>query len=264
MRACDTSETTLRGTLDLLRRLSRAQIPEAEAAVREARQRAEALDEIDEAAAGRACPHCGGDRRAKWGRARTGVQRWPCKGCRRTWSGLTGTPVAGLHQPALRLDAVKNMMGDTPLSCRKLAACLGVSRHTAWRWRMKLLAALPSGPAELLQGIVEADETFQRESRKGSREWVRRARAAAPSQASAEALARLGSQGPAASHCQGRPETAPRRRGSVGPRAPDAHARCDAAVGRLSCPRWRPMPSCCRTGRRSTSGSPPPRAWAAG
>ena len=74
------------------------------------------------------------------------------------------------------MELIRDMMGDAPRSCRKLARALGISRHTAWRWRMKVLAALPQGPAELLQGVVEADETFQRESCKGSREWVRHAR----------------------------------------------------------------------------------------
>lgn len=92
MQSYYTSETTVRGILDLVRRLSPAQIPEVESAVREARQRAETLVEIDEAGADRCCPHCGDDRRAKWGRTRMGVQRWRCAGCRRTWSGLTGTP----------------------------------------------------------------------------------------------------------------------------------------------------------------------------
>lgn len=163
----------LRALLDLVRRLSPMQIAEAETVLREARQRAETLVEIDEAGADRPCPHCGDIERTKHGRTGTGVQRWQCKGCKRTWSGLTGTPVAGVHRPDLLLEAVKNMMGDAPLSCRKLAKALGISRHTVWRWRMKVLAALPGGTAELLQGIIEADETFQRESRKGSREWAR-------------------------------------------------------------------------------------------
>lgn len=100
MQATYTSETTLRAILDLLRQLSPAQIPEAEAAVREARQRAETLVEIDEAGADRACPHCGDNQRTKHGRTRTGVQRWQCWACERTWSGLTGTPVSGTHKPA--------------------------------------------------------------------------------------------------------------------------------------------------------------------
>lgn len=69
------------------------------------------------------------------------------------------------------------MMSDAPRSCRKLASALGISRHTAWRRRMRVLASLPEKPREALVGRVEADETFRRESRKGSREWVRHHRA---------------------------------------------------------------------------------------
>jgi len=173
MQPASSCEKALQGIRYLLRQLSPADIPVAEAAVREARQRIETLVEIDGAGADRDCPYCGHCEQAKWGRTRTGAQRWQCKGCRRTWSGLTGSPIIGIHKPVLLLEAIRNMMGDAPLSCRKLGKSLGISRHTAWRWRMKVLAALPCGPTELLQGIVEADETFHRESRKGSREWVR-------------------------------------------------------------------------------------------
>lgn len=44
---------------------------------------------------------------------------------------------------------------------------------TAWRWRMKACAAVADIDTSQLAGVVEADETFQRESRKGSREWIR-------------------------------------------------------------------------------------------
>jgi ISXO2-like transposase domain len=43
---------------------------------------------------------------------------------------------------------------------------------TVWRWRMRILAALNGIGATAFGGIVEADEKFFRESRKGSREWV--------------------------------------------------------------------------------------------
>ncbi|WP_176556282.1 IS1595 family transposase [Rubellimicrobium rubrum] len=115
--------------------------------------------------------------RQRWGRTRTDVQRYRCKGCGRTWSGLTGTAVERIHLRGQFLDTLKDMMGDAPRSCRKLAKALGVSRHTAWRWRMRVLASLPGDSREILGGLVEADETFQRESRKGSREWVRHLRA---------------------------------------------------------------------------------------
>ena len=62
---------------------------------------------------------------------------------------------------------------DTPLSCRKLGIRLGVSRDTIWRWRMLILEQIKAITPAVLSGIIETDETFQRESRKGSREWVR-------------------------------------------------------------------------------------------
>jgi hypothetical protein len=43
---------------------------------------------------------------------------------------------------------------------------------TAWRWRMRVLAALEGVGATVIGGVVEADETLFRESRKGSREWM--------------------------------------------------------------------------------------------
>ena len=53
---------------------------------------------------------------------------------------------------------------------------LGVSHHSIWRWRMAIIGALTPEPDDSLAGIVEADEAHQRESRKGSREWVRHRR----------------------------------------------------------------------------------------
>ena len=56
---------------------------------------------------------------------------------------------------------------------RRGAEALGASRHSIWRWRMAIVGALKPEPDDSLAGIVEADEAHQRESRKGSREWVR-------------------------------------------------------------------------------------------
>ena len=159
--------------LELIGRLPPTQIAAAERALRDARHGAEATIEIDLAAAGRACPCCGGEHKVRHGQTRTGAQRWRCRRCGRTWSGLTGTPVRGIHRPDLFVRALRDMMGDTPRSCRKLARVLGLSRHTVWRWRMIVIRALPAEQKNHLAGIVEADEAPQRESRKGSREWVR-------------------------------------------------------------------------------------------
>ena len=122
------------------------------------------------------CVHCGGSDLVRWGSTRTGLQRVRCKGCGRTFSAATGTVVAGVRLPEKLQQALEDMLGPAPSSCRRLAARLGVDRMTVWRWRVAILGALEGAGADSLGGIVEADETYLRESRKGSREWVRHER----------------------------------------------------------------------------------------
>ena len=159
--------------LDAVSRLPPGRIALVEAALGDARRRAEAVVEIDGAVD--ACPHCGSEESVCWGTTRTGTRRRRCKACRRTWNGRTGTTIARIHRPDLMLEVVRDMMSHAPRSCRKLASALGLSRDTVWRCRMAVIRALPAEEAGCLAGIVEADEAFVRESRKGSREWVRHA-----------------------------------------------------------------------------------------
>lgn len=153
------------------------ELRQAEGLVAEARERAEAVLEIDACAekGGPAslCPRCGGGARVRWGRTRTGAQRWRCSGCRATWSGRSDTSLARVHRPDLMSALARDMMeAPQPLSCRRAAEALGASRDTIWRWRMAIIGALTPELDNTLSGIVEADEAHQRESRKGSREWV--------------------------------------------------------------------------------------------
>ena len=122
------------------------------------------------------CVHCNGVDLVRWGSTRTGLQRLRCKGCGRTFCAATGTVVARIRLPEKLQQVLSDMLGPSPSSCRQLAARLGVDKMTIWRWRLAILAALQGVGADSLGGIVEADETFQRESRKGSREWVRHER----------------------------------------------------------------------------------------
>ncbi|MDG1458861.1 MAG: IS1595 family transposase [Pseudoprimorskyibacter sp.] len=57
-----------------------------------------------------------------------------------------------------------------------LARRLGLNKHTVWCWHLIALSALSGIPDMAFSGIVEVDETYQKESRKGSREWVRHQR----------------------------------------------------------------------------------------
>jgi len=116
------------------------------------------------------CPHCAAGSPVRYGRA-SGLQRYKCHACRRTFNILTGTPLARLrHRHAWRVFAQALINGE---SVRRSATRAGVHRNTAFRWRHRFLAAPAAMQAEQLTGIAEADETFMRRSYKGSRSLPR-------------------------------------------------------------------------------------------
>lgn len=154
--------------------LSARQLEDLVACALSVRSRKEAYADIERLAVS-GCPRCGGEKMQKWGTTRTGIQRQRCVGCGRTSSALTGNPLCGLHHFDRFLEMLRDMLSGRPLSCRKLAEKLKVSKDTVWRWRLRALKHLSGGSDRTFAGIIEADETFQRESRKGSREWVRHA-----------------------------------------------------------------------------------------
>lgn len=122
-----------------------------------------------------ACPHCEGQKLWRWGRTARGLQRWQCRGCRRSCSSLAGTAIAAVHAPA-KLDAViVDMAKPRPQACRALAKALQLDKSTVWEWRRTICLRLAErqGPAD--EPIVERFRVVFRESRKASREWVRHA-----------------------------------------------------------------------------------------
>ncbi|MCS0616217.1 IS1595 family transposase, partial [Massilia kyonggiensis] len=52
---------------------------------------------MEQAAAGRPCPHCGCARKHRCGQA-SGLQRFRCLKCGRSHNALTGTPLARLRK----------------------------------------------------------------------------------------------------------------------------------------------------------------------
>lgn len=155
--------------------LSPTQIEGAQAKLMDLRRQTAAISEIETRTTNdHTCPFCGGTDRHRWGRTRTKVQRYRCKACLKTYSGRTGSVIGRLHRPDLFMAVLRDMLDtSTPLSVRKLAHWLGLNKYTVWRWRMLMFSIIRSSQAVSFSGIIEADETYQRESRKGSREWVR-------------------------------------------------------------------------------------------
>jgi transposase-like protein len=118
------------------------------------------------------CGHCGSENFSKWGKA-TGMKRYMCRACDRTFNALTGTPLAHLHSKEKWL-AYASALADG-VSLRKAAARVGVHLETSFRWRHRFLATSKAAKAQHLSGIVEADETFILKSAKGSRKLTGRA-----------------------------------------------------------------------------------------
>ncbi|GGY42757.1 transposase [Pseudoduganella albidiflava] len=121
---------------------------------------------IEEAAGKPPCPHCGCQRSHRCGQA-SGLQRYRCVACRRSFNALTGTPLARLRLRDKWLRYLQCLIESTPV--RSAASRVAVAKSTSFRWRHRFIAALLRASRPQLSGIVEADETYLLESQKGSR-----------------------------------------------------------------------------------------------
>lgn len=119
------------------------------------------------------CPHCQSTAIKKWGSANA-LKRYRCKACRVTFNALTGTPLAQLHNRELWGGHAQALLEG--ISLRKVAARLDVHLETAFRWRHRFLTAPKDVKPKVLDGTVEADETYFLYSEKGSRNLRRPAR----------------------------------------------------------------------------------------
>lgn len=119
-----------------------------------------------------ACGHCKSESFGTWGRA-SGMRRYKCRDCHRTFNALTGTPLAHLHRRDAWLAYARALVDR--VSLRKAAERADVCLETSFRWRHRFLAAAKDKRPSAVTGIVEADETLIRKSAKGSRRIVGRA-----------------------------------------------------------------------------------------
>ena len=143
--------------------LTASQRKEVAAALLEPPEGAASLAAIELGVDGeRRCPHCGVGGAVSRG-----------KGCGKTFGALTGTALSGLHHKERWLAFGASLAEGETL--REAARRCGIAPSTAHRWRHRFLAAVRQAP-DRLAGIVEADETFVLESRKGERRLDRKPR----------------------------------------------------------------------------------------
>ena len=120
----------------------------------------------------RQCPHCGTPGAVSKGMAR-GLRRYQCKACKKTFNAATGTAIQGLHNKGRCLTFGECLTDG--LTVRESAERCNFAVSTAFRWRHRFLGTQVQNPPNL-KGIVEADETYVLESRKGDRNLDRKAR----------------------------------------------------------------------------------------
>ena len=119
------------------------------------------------------CPHCQSTSIKKWGWANA-MRRYRCKACHVTFNALTGTPLAQLHKREVWGEHAQALVDG--ISLRKVATRLDVGLRTAFRWRHRFLKAPKAMKPKVLEGTVEADETYFLHSEKGSHHLARPAR----------------------------------------------------------------------------------------
>ncbi len=112
------------------------------------------------------CPYCAGKTVVRNGTA-SGLQRFKCRDCVKTFNALTGTPLARLRMKGKWLGQAEALRDG--LSLKQTEARLNISHQTAFSWRHRFLALPKTVQARVLTGIVEADETYFLESHKGSK-----------------------------------------------------------------------------------------------
>ena len=110
------------------------------------------------------CPYCGSFAVGRHASGDRDMARWQCRDCTRAFAVTVGTLFHGTHVPlrdwflvlALMLNAKKSA------SAYQIARDLGKRRATVWSMmhRIRTAMAADADQADMLHGIVEADETY--------------------------------------------------------------------------------------------------------
>ena len=107
------------------------------------------------------CPLCGSDHVAR--KVEAGRQgRWNCHSCTSSFNVLSGTIFQKTKIPLQKWFLAISLMANAKksLSSYQLSRDLELNQKTAWFMQQRIRAAMASDEGALLQGIIEADETY--------------------------------------------------------------------------------------------------------
>ena len=113
------------------------------------------------------CRHCKSKSYYKWGKE-SGIQRYKCRECKKTYNHLTNSPLAKLRKKEEWLANANEMIKGSSL--KLTAKICNVAVTTSFRWRHRFLKLLSESKPDCLSGIIEVDETYFLESHKGARD----------------------------------------------------------------------------------------------
>lgn len=124
------------------------------------------------------CPKCESSIIVKNGKRPNGIQEYKCKDCGTKFTKFTNTILEKTRwhwdiwikvlEMTINNFSIKKMVNVL----EKDYGCTNINEKTVWLWRMKLIHAIANLPQPKLTGNIQIDETFIRESQKGSRNLV--------------------------------------------------------------------------------------------
>jgi len=120
------------------------------------------------------CVHCKSDQIVGYGKNKTGVQRYKCKSCNRTFSATSGKVWYHMHKKEKLTSYMHCLLSG--YSIRESGTRVGISLATSFSWRHKLLTSFASVHSQEFSGIVESDETYFLYSEKGKKDLDRPSR----------------------------------------------------------------------------------------
>ena len=122
------------------------------------------------------CPKCGSVHVAKKAETRNAkvyesgltikekklVGRWNCHDCKSSFNVLSGTLFSGTQIPLQKWFVAIGLIlnAKKSISSYQLARDLGLNQKTAWFMRQRIQAEMTTDTITLLNGIIEADETY--------------------------------------------------------------------------------------------------------
>ncbi|MCJ8314850.1 MAG: IS1595 family transposase [Saccharospirillaceae bacterium] len=119
------------------------------------------------------CIHCDSKRIKKHGKS-NGRQRFFCNQCGKSFVCTRGTAFFYQHKPEHWQAYLELMLKRETI--RACAEKIGVSTVTAFNWRHRYMQATQHTFEAKLEGIIEVDEMYFRESQKGNKKLTRPAR----------------------------------------------------------------------------------------